>query len=63
MQRLAAVNGLVALVGSEGGMIQVRTHMQMVLLWYFYLSWKFDEKTRYNDLSCVHTGAVLHQGI
>lgn len=31
MDRLAAVSGLVALVGSEGGMIQVRICKQMVL--------------------------------
>lgn len=30
MERLAAVSGLVALVGSEGGMIQVRICKQMV---------------------------------
>jgi len=32
MQRLAAVSGLVALVGSEGGMIRVRTCKQMMHL-------------------------------
>lgn len=32
MHRLAAVSGLVALVGSEGGMIEVRTWKQMVPL-------------------------------
>lgn len=31
MERLAAVSGLVALVGSEGGMIQVRICKQMYL--------------------------------
>lgn len=39
MERLAAVSGLVALVGSEGGMIQVRICLFFyILILYIYLN-------------------------